>query len=104
MARERDGLGGLEAIALEVEANALRAVDIRRPDQPALARERGWRDVVARGERVPRRRDDDEPTAKERHGCDGCLPLRARPGTEGDVGAALLEQVGERLARHRLDG
>ena len=38
--------------------------------QRSPAERREW-DVAARGERMGRRRDDDQPAAQERHGCDG---------------------------------
>jgi carbon monoxide dehydrogenase subunit G len=50
VARVRHGLGGLELVALEEDAHPLGAVDVRWPDQPALASELLERDVVARGE------------------------------------------------------
>ena len=56
------------------------------------------------GERMARGGDHHEPAAQERHRRDRGGALGRRRRSEGDVGAAMLEQLGQRFAGHGLDG
>ena len=65
--------------------------------------ERGRGDPASAGQRVTGRGDDHQPRAQERDRRDRGGALRARVRAERDVGAAMLEHVGERFARDRFD-